>query len=114
MDIISNQANDVTAFRRSRLGMTIVEMMIAMSIFGLAMMAFMYAYIFGMKQDQLVQSKLGASDESRRSFEKVSRDIRCANSHAVGTYASGAFTPVVNGSNQIGNAIPYLSERHQC
>ena len=110
MDIISNQAKDGGTFRRSRLGMTIVEMMIAMSIFGLAMMAFMYAYIFGLKQDQLVQSKLGASDESRRSFERVSRDIRCANSHAVGTYASGAFTPVVNGSNQIGNAIRiYLS-----
>ena len=95
--------------RRSILGLTIVEMMITMGIFGFAMTAFLYAYIFGLKQDQLVQSKCGASDESRRSFEKVARDIRCANSHAVGNYtggASGTFTPCLNGStNFSGNAL---------
>jgi Tfp pilus assembly protein PilW len=91
--------------RRLIRGLTIVEMMITMGIFGFAMTAFIYAYIFGLKQDQLVQSKLGASDESRRSFEKVARDIRCANSHAVGNYASGTFTPIANGTSQVGNSL---------
>jgi len=86
-------------------GLTIIEMMITMGVFGFAMMAFLYAYIFGMKQDQLVQSKLGASDQSRRSFEKVARDIRCANSQAIGTYDGSTFTPNVNGTNLVGNAI---------
>src|ERR1700742_4477627 len=107
MDIISHQTKAGSQLRRSRLGMTIIEMMISMAIFSLAMMAFIYAYLFGLKQDQLVQSKLGASDESRRSFERVARDIRCANNHAVGNYdtSTSTFTPIINGTNQVGNAL---------
>jgi Tfp pilus assembly protein PilW len=95
-------------FRRSTRGLTIIEMMITMGVFGFAMMAFMSAYIFGLKQDQLVQSKLGASDQSRRGFERVARDIRCANSHAVGNYTggvNGTFATILNGTNQVGNAL---------
>ena len=86
-------------------GLTLIEMMITMSLFGMAMGAMMFAYIFGMRQDQLAQSKLGASDESRRTFERVARDIRSANSHAVGNYSSGTFTPTANGTSQVGNAL---------
>jgi hypothetical protein len=86
-------------------GFTLIETAIAMSIFTFVILAFVTTFIFGLKTDQLVQSKLGASDESRRSFEKVARDIRCANSQAIGSYSPGTFTPNVNGSNEIGNAI---------
>lgn len=93
-------------------GTTLIEMLTTMGIFGFAISAMLAAYIFGLKQDQLAQSKLGASDESRRSFERVSRDIRCANNHAVGNYdpSTSTFTPIVNGTNQVGNALRiYLS-----
>lgn len=114
MDInISHPVSTQEKSRRTILGLTLVEMMVTMGVFGFTMMAFLYAYIFGLRQDQLVQSKLGASDESRRSFEKVARDIRSANSHAVGNYTTGTngtFTPIVNGTPQVGNAVRiYLS-----
>ncbi len=99
---LSRHAN---ASNKTRRGLTLIEMMITMGVFGFAMMAFMYAYIFGLKQDQLVQSKLGASDQSRRSFEKVARDIRSANAHAVGNYNGTVFTPIINGNDMVGNAI---------
>lgn len=106
MEIVTSQSAVARPTRRrSLMGLTIIEMMITMGIFGFAMTAFIYAYIFGLKQDQLVQSKLGASDESRRSWEKVARDIRCANSHAVGNYTSGTFTPIANGTSMVGNAL---------
>jgi prepilin-type N-terminal cleavage/methylation domain-containing protein len=108
--IISRPNNLSGPLHGVRRGLTIIEMIVTMAIFGFAMMAFMYAYIFGLKQDQLAQSKLGASDESRRSFERVARDIRCANSHAVGNYSGTTFTPILNGTNQVGNALRiYLS-----
>ncbi|HEX4262989.1 MAG TPA: prepilin-type N-terminal cleavage/methylation domain-containing protein [Verrucomicrobiae bacterium] len=107
---MSHNVKPSRKFRRVIHGFTIVEMMTSMTIFSLAMMAFIYAFIFGLKQDQLVQSKLGASDESRRSFERVAREIRCANSDAIGNYYSGSFTPLINGTNLVGNAIRiYLS-----
>jgi Tfp pilus assembly protein FimT len=108
--IMSRSANTSPKFRRTIRGLTIVEMMTTLAVFSLTMLAFIYAYIFGLRQDQLVQSKLGASDESRRSFERVARDIRCANSHAVGTYSGSTFAPIGNGTNQVGNALQiYLS-----
>ncbi|HWD93595.1 MAG TPA: hypothetical protein VG938_14735 [Verrucomicrobiae bacterium] len=93
--------------RRATQGLTLVETMTTMAVFSLMMLAMMYAYMFGMRQDQLVQSKLGSSDESRRSFERVARDIRCANSQAIGTYSGGTFTPTINGSTNgmTGNAV---------
>ena len=94
-----------------RRGLTLIEMLITMAIFTSALTCLMLAYLFGLHQDQLAQSKLGASEQSRRSFERVARDIRCANNHAVGNYSAGTFSPVINGTNQIvGNAIRiYLS-----
>ncbi|HXS68401.1 MAG TPA: prepilin-type N-terminal cleavage/methylation domain-containing protein, partial [Candidatus Polarisedimenticolia bacterium] len=103
--MVINLSYRANAPRKSRRGLTMIEMMVTMGIFALAMMAFMYAYIFGLKQDELVQSKLGASEESRRSFEKVAHDIRCANSEEIGNYDGTAFTANVNGTNMVGNAI---------
>jgi type II secretory pathway pseudopilin PulG len=94
-------------FPRAVRGTTLVEMLLTMGIFGFVVAGILAAFIFGLHQDQLVQSKLGASDESRRSFEKVARDIRSANSQQVGNYDSslGVFTPCINGTNMVGNAI---------
>jgi prepilin-type N-terminal cleavage/methylation domain-containing protein len=106
MDItLSSQSAARKALRQASRGLTLIEMMITMGIFGFAMAAFLAAYIFGLRQDQLVQSKLGASDESRRSFERVARDIRCANSSFVGNYSGGTFTPIINGNTNQGNAL---------
>ena len=108
MNILTHQTHGLSKSLARKRGMTLIEMMISMGIFSIAMAALMTAYIFGLKQDQLVQSKLGASDESRRSFEKVARDIRCANSHDVGNYTTGTnggFVEVANGTAQVGNAL---------
>jgi hypothetical protein len=73
--------------------------MTTMGVFGLVIMALLYAHIFGLKQDQLVESKLGASDQARRSFEQILRDVRSAN------YSGGTFTVVSNGILQQGNSV---------
>jgi prepilin-type N-terminal cleavage/methylation domain-containing protein len=108
MHIFTHQIRGLRKSLARKRGFTLVEMLITMGIFGFAMSAMLAAYIFGLKQDQLVQSKLGASDESRRSFEKVARDIRSANNHAVGNYVggtNGGFTPIGNSGSQVGNAL---------
>lgn len=86
-------------------GLTLVEMMITMGIFSLMIMALVYAHIFGLKQDELVESKLGASDEARKGFELIARDIRSAKIWQVGNMVSGTFTNIPNGTLQRGNAI---------
>lgn len=92
--------------RRNEWGMTIVEMMVSMSVFSLAMIGAVYTHIYGLKQDELVQSKLGASDQSRRSYNSMCNDIRSAKGWAVGTGTSSLFT-ALNGAGvaQKGNAL---------
>lgn len=90
---------------RKRRGMTLVEMMITMGIFSFVVMAFMYAHLFGLTQDQLVQSKLGASDSSRRGFQTMSEDVRRSKTWQIGNVSSDVFTPITNGEEQIGNAV---------
>lgn len=86
-------------------GFNLVELMVAMSVFSLAILGVFYAHIFGLKQDRLIASKLGASDQSRRAFDIMVRDIRSAKIWAIGNGSGTTFTPVNNGSAQRGNAL---------
>ena len=94
---------------RSRLSwaqaFTIVEMMVTMSVFSLTILGVVYAHMFGLKQDQLVASKLGASDQSRRSFDALVRDIRGAKIWTIGNGNDTTFTPIANGTSQKGTAL---------
>ncbi|MGC3960968.1 MAG: prepilin-type N-terminal cleavage/methylation domain-containing protein [Verrucomicrobiota bacterium] len=86
-------------------GMTLVEIMVAMSVFSFAMIGLIYTHIYGLKLDQLVQSKLGASDQSRRSYSELCNDIRTAKGWAIGNGTDTSFTPINSGSQQKGNAL---------
>lgn len=96
-------------FAHSRAGralaFTMVEMMVTMAIFSMAILGVFYAHIFGLKQDRLISSKLGASDQSRRGFDALTRDIRSAKIWAVGNGSASTFTSISNGVAQKGNAI---------
>jgi hypothetical protein len=85
--------------------LTLVEMMTTMAVFGYVVIALVYGQIFGLRQDELVESKLGASDQSRRDFGQIMRDMRSAQIWGVGNYSGSTFTPISNGSLQQGNAI---------
>ncbi len=82
-----------------------VEMMVTIAIFVMLIAAFISANIFGLRYDELVCSKLGASEQSRRSFEKLTSDIRAAKIWRIGAGSQTSFTPVPNDTNFIGNAI---------
>jgi prepilin-type N-terminal cleavage/methylation domain-containing protein len=100
--------NDFQQVRGPR-GFTLAEMMIALTIFSFVIMAMVYTNLFCLKQDQLVSSKLGASDESRRTLATMSREIRSARAFQVGNGSKDSFTAVTNGMQQIGNALEVYS-----
>jgi len=86
-------------------GLTLVEMMITMGVFSMVMAALLYVHMFGLRQDELVESKLGASDAARRDFEQMLRDVRGAQAFEIGNYSGGTFSAIASGSFQIGNAL---------
>ena len=90
----------------TRLGMTLVELVIAMGIFAGVSVGLLYTHLFCLRQDQLVNSKLGASDQSRRGFGLLSTDIRAAKIWDIGNSPNGStFTEIAAGVAQQGNAL---------
>jgi prepilin-type N-terminal cleavage/methylation domain-containing protein len=93
-----------------RQAFTLVEMMVTVGIFGLVIMGVIYAQLMGLRIDQLTHSKLGASEQSRRSYDLLTIDIRSAKIWAVGNgtvsgHALSGFTLLNDGSEQKGNAL---------
>lgn len=84
---------------------TLVELMISMGIFSMATLGLISLHLFGQRHDQLVQSKLGASDQSRRAFDRLTEDIRAAKIYSIGNGTFSNFTVVALGTGQQGNAL---------
>jgi len=90
---------------------TLVEMVVSLGIFSMVTLAVVYAFLFGSKIDQLTQSKLGASDQSRRGFDLLATDVRSAKSTEIGncTVAGdgslSSFTEIGENTAQQGPAL---------
>ena len=70
---IVNRSNSALLNPRRQQALTLVELMISMSILGLVVAGFIALQLFGMKQNQIVESKLGANDQSRKLLEKCTK-----------------------------------------
>src|SRR6267378_1808445 len=86
-------------------GLTMVEMLVTVAIFVMLVTAFISANIFGLRYDQLVCSKLGASEQSRRSFEDLTSDIRASKIWRIGSGSQTTFNAVSNATLMVGNAL---------
>ena len=92
--------------RRGRwLAFTMPEMMIAMAVFSFITIGLVYTLMFVMRFDEMVSSKLGASEMSRRGFDSLTSDIRAAKIWQIGNGSKTSFTPCGNATNQVGNAL---------
>ena len=89
----------------TRAGFTLVELMVASSLFSLAVLGLVYGQLFALREDQLVNGKSSASEQARQSFNGMTSDIRSSKIWAVGNYASNFFSPIPNGRAQQGNAL---------
>ncbi len=91
---------------RGRLrGLTLVETLVASSVFAIAMVGLVSAQYLGARYDQLTASKLGASESSRRGFDLLTSDIRSAKIWSVGNGDQQNYRPCGNEATQLGNAI---------
>jgi hypothetical protein len=86
-------------------GLTVIEMVVTVAIFALVTLALVYTQLFGLKQDQLIQSKLGASDQARKGFDRLATEVRSAKIWQIGNGSATVFTPIANGTSQTGTAL---------
>jgi prepilin-type N-terminal cleavage/methylation domain-containing protein len=86
-------------------GLTLTEMMVTMSVFGLLVIGLVYTSLFCLGLDELSNSKAGATEAARHGFDQLSGDIRSAKMWFIGSGSQSSFSPCGNATNQIGNAL---------
>jgi len=69
------------------------------------MIGMLWSHLFGLRTDQLVESKLGASETARRGFDKMANDIRAAKNWQIGNMSGLTYVDIPDGSNQVGRAL---------
>ena len=88
-------------------GFTLVELMFSLSIFSLVALALVTAHLMGLRENQLIESKCGASDSSRRALSKLPEDIHSAKMWLIGNVSAPFtnFTAISDNTAQNGNAL---------
>lgn len=94
--------------KRSARGMTLVEMLTSISIFMILIGAFISVNLFGMRQDELVGSMMGANDQSRLNFNLMLDEIRSCKNVQIGSGTYSNFVALTNGQVQQGTSLQII------
>lgn len=85
---------------RSQRAMTLMEMIVNVVIFSYCVLALVSVNLFGQFQDELINSTLGASDQTRLSFNQILDEIRSGVTVQIGSGAYSNFVAVTNGAQR--------------
>jgi len=86
--------------------MTLMEVMIAATLMTVIVIgAVMSANFLGLREDQLIESKAGASDTSRKTVNALLSDIRAAKGYNIGSFAANTFSNCAANALQQGGAV---------
>jgi len=94
-----------SSFHRSTRAFTLVEMMFASATLIILIMALLSAHLMGLRLDQMVESKEGASDTSRRVLNQLPIDIRSSKMWVIGNISGTNVTAVAGSVACQGNAL---------
>jgi hypothetical protein len=92
-------------FPRGERAFTLTEIMVASSVFLMTIAAILTSHVFGLRLLEMSQSRLGASDSSRKAITWLNSDLRSAKSVLIGTGSSSTFTEDGAKATQSGTAI---------
>ena len=103
MKIHPPQSLGTATSKRRKAGMTLVEIMFASALMVVVIVALMSANLMGMREDQWVQSKGGASDSTRKILNQLPMDIKSSKMWFLGNMSGTNFAMSTNSSQ--GTAI---------
>ncbi len=89
----------------SRAAFTITELMVALAISSLVIIAVVYSHLFGLLLFNLTEAKLSASDGARSALNHIRDEVRAGKLLYVGNASASSFTNATDNSPQQGNAL---------
>jgi len=88
-----------------QMAFTLPEIMIAIGIFSLIVVAVISSQLFGMKMFIMTQSKLSAANGARTVMNRVRDEIRSGKIMVVGNGGSNSFSTILSNAPRVGNAL---------
>ena len=85
-------AEHIGALRLAHGGFTLIQMMVAVSIFLMVVTGSVVSHFYGLKMFDATQSKLGANTSASRVMDLLTTDIRSAYNLEIGNGTSNTFT----------------------
>jgi hypothetical protein len=89
----------------TRLAFTLTEIMTAMGLFSLVVIAVVYSQLFGMRMFNITATRVAACDNARKVLNRVRDDIRSGKLLYVGNGNSASFTRITQNGLRHGNAL---------
>ena len=87
-------------------GFTLPEIFIAMTVFLLVVAGIIYANLFGLRMFQVNETKLKATEWSRKTFGKITDEVHFCDTMYVGSInTNGIFEALLDGETQQGNGL---------
>lgn len=105
MRMLATQSDRPASGKKLLVAATLIEVMFSSAILIIVIMALLSAHLMGMRLSQLVESKAGASDSSRKTLSQLPMDIRSAKRWCIGNLSGTTFTALNDGSAQQGAAL---------
>jgi hypothetical protein len=99
MKTLSSQTIASAAARGCERAFTLAEVLTTTGVLVLLMAGIISGYVFGIKMFQITKAKLGATDDARKAFIRLTDEIRSANQVSIGTYNGSQF--VGDGTNAL-------------
>lgn len=84
---------------------TLPEVLVATTVLSMIIAGIVTSHIFGLKMSLVSGIKLNACEDGRKAAGLLLQDIRGALTIDIGNVTFNTFTPVADGTNQVGNAI---------
>lgn len=103
MKLFFSQIGDGPSARRRAAGHTLIEMMFALALLIIVVGALLAANIMGLQEQEWVDSKSGASDNSRKLLNQLPVDIRSSKMWFVGSMSGTNFA--INTNTASGTAL---------
>lgn len=86
----------MTQFAQRKAGNTLIEIMFAVTIMTMLIIGIMSAHLLGLREDQWVESKAGASDSSRKVLQQLPKDIKSSKMWFIGNMSGNSFVIATN------------------
>jgi Prokaryotic N-terminal methylation motif len=98
-------SSSVPRISAERGGFTLAELLVSITVFMFLVGGVLFGHLYGLSMFHITETTLNATEEVRKTFGKMTDEIRSCNSFKVGNVSNGVFSAMMDGEPQQGAGL---------